>query len=81
MNWHALGEGLIFLVIGYGILFALFMWLRHVQYRDEIRARLIYEVNREDFKYSGARMVSNVDAWDECYFSRDSESAHEGNSN
>lgn len=73
MDWLALTCGLAILCAGYGVLFALAMWLRQVQYRHEIRERLFREVQNVDSLHAPGRMGSSMDARHEFNFADVSE--------
>lgn len=61
MHWLTLTCGLAILCAGYGVLFALAMWLRQAQYRHEIRERLFREVQNVNALYTARRLGSGVD--------------------
>lgn len=74
MDWLALTCGLAILCAGYGVLFALAMWLRQAQYRHEIRERLFREVQNVGSVQTPARLGSGLDARHEFNFADVSES-------
>lgn len=68
MDWFHLECGLLFLVAGYGVIFALAMWLDHLHYRATIRDRLNREVQHVSAVRSAGRLGSDMDVGREFNF-------------